>query len=144
MRKALVISLVSLSSVSAMAHTGVQNPAVLARMNGMKSIGDAMKILGNMAKGTTEFDANAAQEAAAAIARHAAETPTLFEAREQDPKSEAKDSIWDDFADFTEKSVALETAAKAARPELTSADAVIPAVTRIGATCKACHEVYRK
>lgn len=144
MRKALFLSFFALSAVSAVAHTGVQNPAVLARMDGMKSIGDAMKVLGLMAKGSTDFDATAAQEAAAAIARHAAKTPALFETREQDPKSEALDSIWQNFADFTDKSGALETAAKAARKDLTSAEALIPAVTRIGATCKSCHELYRK
>ena len=87
----------------ALAHAGVENPAVKARMDAMSDIGAGTKVLGNMARGRVAFDA-AEAEAEAALARiatRAAETPALFEAQEDDPKSEALPAIWADFADFS-------------------------------------------
>ena len=93
----------AVTASAALGHGGVLNAAVLARMEAMKAIGDATKVLGEMAKGAVAFDANAARAAAETIATHAADTPALFEAREADPKSEAKPGIWENFADFTAK-----------------------------------------
>ena len=45
---------------SALAHQGVQNPAVLARMTVMSAIAEDTKILGSMAKGDTAFAAEPA------------------------------------------------------------------------------------
>ncbi|WP_367181467.1 cytochrome c [uncultured Mameliella sp.] len=82
--------------------------------------------------------------AAAAIARHSAKTPALFEARETDPKSEAKPAIWADFADFTAKAEALESAALEISETLTTPDELVPSVQRLGQACKACHSLYRE
>lgn len=144
MRKPILATILAVTAASALAHSGVQDPAVLARMDAMKSIGDSMKVIGNMAKGQTSFDADSAQQAAAEIARHAARTTDLFEARAQDPKSEAKPSIWDQFDDFSAKASDLEIAAETARADLSSADGLVPAVQRLGAACKACHDLYRE
>ncbi|WP_420324494.1 c-type cytochrome [Mameliella sp.] len=144
MRKPIFAGLFILAGAAAFAHSGVQNQAVMARMDSMKSIGDAMKVLGRMAKGQTTFDASAAQAAAANIARHSAETPALFEARETDPKSEAKPAIWTDFADFTAKAEALESAALDVSNSLTTPDDLVPAVQRLGEACKSCHSLYRE
>lgn len=126
------------------AHTGVQNPAVMARMDGMKAIGDAMKTISAMAKGEVAFDAATARAAAAQVARHAAQTPDLFEAEETDPKSEALPAIWDNFADFTAKAQDTERAALTVAQNLDTAADLTPALTSIGVTCKACHSDYRK
>lgn len=133
-----------LSATAALAHEGVQNPAVMARMDGMSAIGDATKLLGRMAKGETPFEAEAARGAAATIADHAAEVPALFEAPEDDPKSEAKPLIWQDYADFTDKAGALEAAAADAAGSIAAAEDLRPALAAIGETCKACHERYRE
>ncbi len=144
MRKPIITGLFILAGAAAFAHSGVQNQTVMARMEAMKSIGGAMKVLGSMAKGQADFDAGAAQTAAAAIARHSAETPALFEARETDPKSEAKPAIWADFADFTAKADALESAALEISETLTTPDELVPSVQRLGQACKACHSLYRE
>lgn len=128
----------------ALAHEGVKNPAVMARMHGMSEIAADMKTLGDMAKGTTAFDASAAQDAARSIAGHARQTPQLFEADETDPKSEALPAIWTDFADFTAKSMAMEREALRQADAFTSPDALAPGLRALGDTCKACHQIYRQ
>ncbi|MGP6086467.1 c-type cytochrome [Antarctobacter jejuensis] len=144
MRKTVLAVVLACTAAAAFAHGGVKNAAVLARMEGMKSIGDAMKVLGTMAKGQAPFAADPAQQAAATIARHAAQTPALFKAPETDPKSEARARIWKDFQDFTEQAMAMEQAAIRAQSLLVSKTGLKPAVQSIGATCKSCHELYRK
>lgn len=128
----------------AAAHSGVKNPSVLARMEAMKVTQDNTKILGAMAKGERTFDAATARPAASEIARLAAETPGLFEAEETDATSEALPAIWDRFDDFKEKSVALEKAALVMSAGLETKADLREGLGRIGAACKACHELYRK
>jgi len=132
------------AATAAYAHTNVKNAAVKARMDLMGTIAGNMKVLGDMAKGARAFDAGKAQVAASAIAEGAGKTPALFKAQEDDPKSEAKPAIWQNFADFTAKAAAMEGAASQAAGALTSVDALRTAVGQIGATCGACHKVYRE
>ena len=133
-----------LAATTTLAHQGVQNPAVMARMESMSEIADKMKILGTMAKGSLAFDAQTAREAAADIARHAEQTPALFQANETDPKSEAKSNIWEDFDDFTKKSEELVRVASGYAETVQSADDLRAAVGALGATCQACHATYRE
>ncbi|MEO1306935.1 MAG: cytochrome c, partial [Pseudomonadota bacterium] len=92
----------------ALAHDGVKNAAVMARMHGMSEIAAQMKAIGDMAKGETTFDAAQARAAVASIAEHAGAVPGLFEAPETDPKSEALPVIWEKFGDFTGKALDLQ------------------------------------
>jgi cytochrome c556 len=131
-------------AIGALAHSGVRNAAVLARMDSMKVTGDAMKVMGDMAKGTTPFDANAARIAADRIAHEAARTPDLFMAFETDPKTEAKSAIWDNFEDFTAKAADLETRAIAVSATLKTSADLGPALNSLGTSCKACHAAYRE
>jgi len=128
----------------AVAHTGVQNVAVKARMDAMSGMGAEMKTLGLMAKGATPFDTGIARAAAKAIAEHAAATPGLFEAEETDPKSEAKAAIWTSFDDFTAKARELETVALGLADSISAAGDLGPAMVALGATCKSCHAAYRE
>jgi cytochrome c556 len=139
----LIAALIGLGTL-AVAHTGVQNPAVLARMESMKATQDSTKVLGDMAKGARGFDAALARAAAAEIARHASETPDLFSARETDPMTEALPVIWENFEDFTRKSQELESVASALAMSLETEADLREGLMRIGAGCKSCHERYRK
>ena len=129
---------------TALAHTGVKNEAVKARMNGMSAIGNEMKILGDMAKGATQFDPALARAAAAAIADHAAATPDLFEAAEDDPHSEAKEVIWSDFEAFTAISARLNKTALDLSDTLETEDDLRTGLQVLGNACKDCHSVYRE
>ena len=135
--------ILALTAGAALAHSGVKNPAVQARMNAMMDIAGATKVLGNMAKGTVPFDAAAAREAAAQIADKAAQVPTLFAAPETDPKSEAAPAIWQDFATFTAQARQMETAASAAAAQIAAPEDLRAGLAAIGATCASCHKAYR-
>lgn len=127
-----------------LAHTGVKNPAVMGRMESMKAIAAEMKTLGEMAKGATPFNQAVARAAAAAIAEHAADTPALYEAAEDDPLSEARPEIWTNFADFTVKSDALVTLAQDLSTSLETKDDLPGAMKSLGNACQACHKPYRE
>ncbi len=126
------------------AHSGVQNAAVLARMDSMKAMGDATKTFGLMAKGEAAFDPDAAKAALQDIARHSAETPALFLDQQTDPKSEALPTIWQDFADFTAKAEALDKLAQDLMTSVSTLEDVQAGLGRIAAACKACHAEYRE
>lgn len=133
---------VALGSV-AFAHGGVQNKAVLARMESMSTIGDAMKVLGQMVKGQTAFDAGAARAAARTIAEASAQVPALFETAETDPKSESLPAIWDNWADFAAKSEDLTRVATALSTSIAGPGDLPAAMGQLGGACKACHQPYR-
>lgn len=142
MKKLLTASAFFLSvSVAAVAHGGVENEVVKARMDAMKEIGGAMKVLGTMAKGAIEFDAVAAQAAVDAVADQSAMVPVLFEAQETDPMSEAKPEIWANWDDFVAKSNALNAAATSV--SITDASSIPAALGAMGGSCKDCHTDYR-
>lgn len=128
-------------AAATMAYADVSNPAVAARMEAMKDIGGSMKTLGDMAKGSVDFDAEAAQAALATVAESAAVLPALFEAQESDPESEAKPEIWTNWDDFVSKAEALEAAAAGAT--IASSDDIGPAMGALGGSCKSCHSEYR-
>ncbi len=139
----VLISALVLGS-AALAHTGVKNPAVKARMDSMKAIGADMKVIGEMVKGNAPIDVAAARNAAASISRYAAETPALFKAQEDDPKSEALPSIWVNFDDFTAKSADLQAVARTLSTSISEEGDLAPALETLGETCRACHKLYRE
>ena len=131
-------------ALGAFAHSGVKNPVVMTRMNAMSDVAAAMKVMGDMAKGQTAFDAAAVDQALGVIVAKAADVPTLFEAEAQDPKSEALPAIWQNFPDFSAKAADMGDAAAAVRGKAQSAADLGAALQALGATCKACHKPYRK
>lgn len=140
----IVIAFVLCSVAAASAHEGVKNPAVMKRMQGMTEIAAQLQVIGDMAKGEAAFDAKAARAAASGIATHAAAAPALFEAREDDPKSEAKPAIWENFEDFSRLSLELEEIATDLSATISAPDDLRPALQRLGQNCKACHTDYRE
>lgn len=137
-------ALVAMIAFGAFAHSGVKNPAVMARMDGMSAVGKAMKTLGKMANGAIAFDAKEAERAVDTLNTEAARITVLFEAREGDPKSEALPAIWDNFADFSVKAAAMQDAVRAAQGQIKSQADLAPALQPIGQSCKGCHTLYRK
>ncbi|GAA3860084.1 cytochrome c [Celeribacter arenosi] len=137
----LATALVISATFGVMARADVENPAVMARMDAMKTIGGSLKTLGDMAKGAVAFDAAAANAALDAVEQKAAAVPALFEAQETDPESEAKPEIWTNWEDFVAKSKALEMAAAGAT--ITDQASIGAAMGALGGTCKACHSDYR-
>ena len=143
-KRHLICLTAALISTAAMAHQGVKNPAVMARMEGMSAIAKHLKVIGEMAQGKTAFDATAAKAAAAGIAQHAEASVDLFRAEETDPKSEAKPEIWENFSDFEAQSYELAAIARALSVSISDPDDLKPALASLGQTCKSCHSDYRE
>ena len=112
---ALVLSLAfvmaPVGTSNMLAHSGVLNKDVAARMTLMSSMGRNMGVLGKMLQKKAPFDRGKAVEAINNIEQLAVETPTVFEKRVLDPKSEAKELIWEEFEAFTKISIGLATSA---------------------------------
>lgn len=127
----------------ALAHAGVEDPDVMARMHSMKEIAAANKAVGLMLRGEAPFDAAVVATSAKIIAAESARIPALFESRADDPKSEALPAIWENWADFEAKAQAGVLAAEALGGVRREAD-LAPAFAAVGQTCKACHTAYRE
>ena len=143
MKTRLFAALVAVTAAGAvLAHEGVENETVLARMDGMKELGQELKTLGAMAKGQQAFDADAAQAALDRIAEGAAQIAGQFEAEVVVEKSEARPAIWRNWEDFTAKADAL--AQRSAALRVTRPGDLGPALRDLGGACKACHTDYRE
>ncbi|MCC1482213.1 c-type cytochrome [Roseibaca sp. Y0-43] len=123
--------------------------AVQARQGQFKLYGHNLAVLGGMAQGRMDYDAEMAQTAADNmfhLTRHdqsrlwpeGTDSSAIMETR-------AKAEIWENLDDFTAKFVALQEATAALQGVAGNGlDALRPAVGAMGATCGACHEVYRE
>ncbi len=136
------IALIALGT-AALAHGGVKNKDVLARMEVMKSIGDQMKIVGAMAKGQSDFDSDVANAAVSEIAQLSSQISSVFTSPASDPKSEALPAIWTEWEQFTKLAQDSEAAATSVAGTITTPDDLDTALRQIGVTCKACHSKYR-
>lgn len=131
-----------LAATAALAHDGVKNPAVKARMAGMKAIAGHTATLGDMAKGKIPFDAEVARTAATGLRSETARIPDLFALPAQDPKSEALAVIWADPPTFLERVTRLDNAARKATRIGTKAD-LRASLAQIGKACQSCHDSFR-
>ena len=147
----LVVFVLSLAFVMApvgtsnvLAHSGVLNKDVAARMTLMSSMGRNMGVLGKMLQKKAPFDQGKAVEAINNIEQLAVETPTVFENKVLDPKSEAKELIWEEFKSFTKISTGLATRAKQLSSSMKSFDDLRPALINLSQSCKECHSKFRE
>ena len=142
MRPTLTITVtLAIAASAVLAHTGVKNPQVLARMDGMKSMGEDPKTLGQMAKGATAYDMHLATVALASLQTQTNRIPELFAPEAHDPKSEATSTIWTDNDGFAARNAQMTTALEAA--DISSPETIRLSLRGIGAACSACHEDYR-
>ena len=147
----LVVFVLSLAFVMApvatsdmLAHSGVLNKDVAARMTLMSNMGRNMGVLGKMLKKKTPFDQVKATEAINNIEQLAVETPRVFEKRVLDLKSEAKELIWEEFETFTKISNSLAASAKQLSSSMKSFDDLRPALITLSQSCKECHSRFRE
>ena len=131
-----------LIAAAAFAHSGVKDPQVMARMNGMSAMEKHNKTLGEMVKGTVAFDKTAATQAIEGMKVEAAKTVALFEPAAQDPKSEALPAIWNNWENFVAQSEALQNVLE--RVTINDASDLRPTFRDINRACSACHKDYRK
>ena len=140
-RLALGFGTLVMAATVAMAHEGVKDPLVKARMDLMGEIKENTGTLGNMLKGKIPFDAAQAEAARLAQLENAKAIPAAFETQATDPKSEAAPAIWTGWDDFVAKTNDMITAVEAA--DASSLDSLRGGMGAIGGSCKACHKSYR-
>lgn len=129
-------------ATAATAHTGVTNPAVLARMEAMSAIAAEVKALTAMARGEVAFDASEVARAMEAIATTGGQVPVLFEKPESDPASEALPTIWTSYPEFTRRASAMIAAARTGAG-VTDAAALHDALGALAETCRSCHASFK-
>ena len=137
-----LVIILTLGATILWAHSGVKDPIVIKRMKLMSSMADNTKVLGQMIKKQIPFDAELAMEALTAIGDLAKATPAAFEINASDPKTGAKQIIWDEFKDFSE--LANQLADSAATSSISTYDDLRPVLMQTARSCKACHSKYRK
>jgi len=136
------------SAAFAAGHGG--NPAVNARKAHMQVYAHNIGILGAMARGNAEYNAEAAVAAAGNLAGLAALDQTSYWVPGTDSdslpdESRALPALFDNLDDVEAKRAALEVAAVAlAAVADDGLDAVRAGLGPVGAACGACHEDYQK
>ena len=128
----------------AFAHSGVKDKNVKERMMLMKEMANNTKIIGQMLKGKTSFDAREAKLALERLSSLSLKTPKVFTINASDPKSEAKPAIWDEFDEFTRLSKDLAETSILLAESIDSIGDLRPALKEVSLGCKACHRQYRE
>jgi cytochrome c556 len=143
MRKTLAVSLATLAVAAlAAAQEPAANPDAQARHEAMEQVGDAMKVLGGMARGQAPFDAAAVKKSATTIAEQLAAAEKHFPPGSGTGKTRAKAEIWTSREDFDRLMKEAQTAA-AALSGVTEEASYRPALGTLGTSCKSCHDMYR-
>lgn len=144
---AAITTLTMTVSIAAIAHEGAQG-IVKERMDGMKAIGQQVKIMVPMMKGTLPYDPATVEESAGIIETHAGEQFTkLFPDGSHEKPSEARPDIWEDWSKFTDLASQLERSAaelKTVAANNGSEGDFKGALGNVLKTCKSCHRDFRE
>ena len=141
-RLTMLVCLVS--ATLALAHDGATG-VVKERMDLMKRQQDDIKLIGDMAKGKTPFDAAKATEAARDISLTAKKIHELFPEGSEGEKSDALPAIWKEWDRFTANAEDLDSVASDLATTLddgTDQDWKA-AFKKVTDACKSCHQDFR-
>ena len=129
----------------ALAHEGATG-VVKERMDLMKGQQDAMKLIGEMAKGKTPFDAAKASAAAREIETTAKQIHKLFPEGSDGGPSEALPAIWGQWDRFSGDADDLAEVAGALVNSFDGSthDDWKAEFKRVTNACKSCHQDFRK
>ena len=141
--KIFTVVLITASSI-VFAHSGVKDKNVKERMMLMKAMADNTKLIGQMLKKQTPFELNEVKIALEKLSSLSLQTPAVFEVNATDPKSEAKENIWDEFDEFTKLSNELAKSTSDLAILVKDIDDLRPTLMKVSKGCKACHSKYRE
>jgi len=141
------VAAVMAGSVAFAASHG-ENPAVKARKAHMQLYAHNLGILGGMAKGTAEFNADAAQAAANNLASLSTLNQMSYWAADTSSmdleNTRTLPALWDNIPDAMAKGQALAEAASAMQAAAGSLEGVQASIGAVGGACGACHKAYRQ
>jgi len=127
-------------------HANVE-AAIKARNGQMQMYAFNLGVLGNMAKGAVDFDAEAAQRAAdTLVALSALDTRDMWPVGSSSTDvegSRALQAAWDDLPAMMKIFGDMQTASAALAENAGSLDGVRANIGALGAACGACHKAYR-
>ncbi len=142
------LALVASIAVAGSHGAGPHDAAIKARQSQMKLYAFNLGMLGAMAKGEMEYNAETAAGAAENLAKLS--TMSMAAAWPQGSDNSAVDgtralpAIWEKYPDIVEKSKAMsEAAATLADVAGTDLDALRGAIGDVGKACGGCHKPYR-
>lgn len=127
------------------ACSGGASPDVSARQDAMKDWKDAMSIMGDMAEAPDTFDLATFQENAKFLA-DSADTPWSHFS-DQNDLGGAKEAVWvnaNEFKAETENFQNATTELNQTAQNATTLEEILPAFKEVGASCKSCHEDFKK
>jgi cytochrome c556 len=132
------------SATLALAHEGVTG-VVKERMDLMKRQQDDLKLIGDMAKGKTPFDATKAAGAARDISVTAKKIHELFPEGSGGGKSDALPSVWKEWDRFTNNAEDLDSVANGLASSLDDGanQDWKAALQKVTDACKSCHQDFR-
>jgi len=144
--RAITLAMIGLAAFTtlALAHEGATG-VVKERMDLMKGQQKQMKLIGDMAKGKTSFDAAKAAAAARDLGTTTKKVPDLFPEGTSGHPSEALDAIWKEWDHFTANAKDAEAAANELASSLDGAGGQDwkPAFQKVTDACKSCHQDFR-
>ena len=140
----IFIVIATTASSIAFAHSGVKDQNVKERMLLMKAMAENTKLIGQMLKKQTPFELNEVKRALEQLSSLSLQTPKVFEVNATDPKSEAKQNIWDEFDEFTKLSNELAKSTSELAILVEDVDDLRPTLMKVSEGCKACHSNYRE
>lgn len=150
MTKRLTLALSTLLAVGIGAAAIAQNapPALGARQGEMRLIALNIGVLGGMARGNIDYDADLAQMAANNLVAISQIDPTLLfpdgTAQGEVEGTLALPTIWEDRAGFLEAWAGFGSAAEGAAGAAGGGlDAMRAAMGPLGGSCSTCHDTYR-
>jgi len=128
-------------------HANVEG-AVKARQGHMQGYAFNLGVLGKMAKGEVDYDAEAAQRAADTLLALASINTQDYwapgSAAGEAEGSRTLAAMWDNIPDAIAKSGDLQKAAMTMAESAGSIDGVRAAIGAVGGSCSACHKAYRQ
>lgn len=141
-------ALATLAVIAAPAFAQDLPQPVKARQGQFNIMALNLGILGGMARGSVDYDADAAQAAADSLVAVSKLSQAAMWADGTDAMSldgtRAQPAIWENMDDFSAKWAAFGEAATAmASAAGTGKDAIGPNMGALGASCKGCHDTYR-
>lgn len=132
-------------AISAFAGTAIAQDPIGARKAAMKTVGGSVALLTKMSKGEEPYDSAKAKAAVVAISTAVKGYDGLFPKGSDQGDTKAGPKIWEDMAGFKAALAKLEEAATASADKAgKDVDGVKATLGALGATCKGCHETYRK
>ncbi|MDD7971254.1 c-type cytochrome [Roseinatronobacter alkalisoli] len=148
MKPRLFIGASLICTVFSLPALAQENPEIQQRQGQFNLFVHNFALLGGMAQGRVDYDAELAQTAADNLFHVTRHNQSRLWPEGTDAESvegtRALPAIWENLDDFMVKFAGLQDAAEGAQAVAGDGlDALRPAVGALGAACQACHQTYR-